>query len=147
VGRGNMEYEALVTYELWNQANKAVEGRIRTGRSTTKREPTLCKPICGACYGVEREGAPNGISPMYRKSRFGHDYYRCNGSGTARSSCGAKLIPVELLDAAIDAVMAARQETHYVESWIGGNGNSAKLEEINKAIMAATRDQRYAELA
>jgi DNA invertase Pin-like site-specific DNA recombinase len=147
VGKGNMKYEALVTSELWQQANEAVKARTRIGRGTTTREPTLLKPLCGACYGLEREGAPNGKSPMYRKSRFGHDYYRCSGSGTARKSCGTKLIPVELLDAAIDAAMAKRAEPRYIESWVGGNGNAAKLEEINKEIMVATRDQRYAELA
>jgi hypothetical protein len=63
------------------------------------------------------------------------------------SHAATKLIPVELLDASVDAAMSARQGPHYIEAWVGGNGNAAKLEEINKEIMAATRDQRYAELA
>jgi DNA invertase Pin-like site-specific DNA recombinase len=143
VGKGNMEYEALVTVELWQQANQAVEARIKHGRGTTKLDPTMLRPICGACYGVPREGAPNGKSPMYRRSRFGHNYYVCSGQGPARKSCGTKNIPCELLDAAVDTAMAMRQQPHYELVWIAGDDKAQQLADINEKIGAAAKGGRY----
>jgi DNA invertase Pin-like site-specific DNA recombinase len=143
VGKGNMDYEALVTAELWLEANKAVALRNKNGRGTTTREPALLRPICGACYGVKREGAPSGKSPMYRTSRFGHDYYACKGIGPARKSCGTKNIPVHLLDAAVDAAMAKRQGPHYELAWIAGDDKAEQLAGINEKIGAAAKEGRY----
>jgi DNA invertase Pin-like site-specific DNA recombinase len=142
-GKGNMQYEALVTTELWLDANKAVKARTKTGRSTTKREPALARPICGACYGVNRDGAPGGRSPMYRKSRLGHDYYTCTGQGAARKSCGAKVIPCDRLDAAVDAAMAKRSGPYYELEWIAGDDKAQQLADINEKIAAAAKEGRY----
>ncbi len=143
VGKGNMQYEALVTTELWLDASKAVKARTKTGRGTTKREPALARPVCGACYGVKRDGAPNGASPMYRKSRLGHDYYTCTGQGAARKSCGAKVIPCDKLDAAIGAAMARRSGPHYELVWIAGDDKAQQLADINEKIAAAAKEGRY----
>jgi DNA invertase Pin-like site-specific DNA recombinase len=143
VGKGNMKYEALVTTELWLQASKAVKARTKTGRGTTKREPALARPICGACYGVKRDGAPNGTSPMYRKSRLGHDYYTCTGQGAARKSCGTKVLPCDQIDAEIDAVMARRSEPHYELDWIAGDDKAQQLADINEKIAAVAKEGRY----
>ena len=143
VGRGAMDYEALVTAELWQQANKAVKARTKTGRGTTKREPALARPICGACYDVKRDGAPNGISPMYRKSRLGHDYYTCTGLGPARKSCGTNVIPCDRLDAAIDAAMAKRAGPHWELEWIAGDDKAQQLADINEKIAAAAKEGHY----
>jgi DNA invertase Pin-like site-specific DNA recombinase len=143
VGKGNMDYEALVTTELWLQANAAVKARTKTGRGTTTREPALARPVCGACHGVKRDGAPDGTSPMYRKSRGGHDYYTCTGQGAARKSCGAKVIPCDRLDAAIDAAMARRSEPHYELVWLAGDDKAQQLVGINEKIAAAAKDGRY----
>lgn len=143
VGKGNMAYEALVSVELWQDANKAVQARTKTGRGTTKREPALARPICGACYGVQRDGAPDGKSPMYRKSRAGHDYYTCTGQGAARKSCGAKVIPCARLDAAVDAAMAKRSGPYYELEWIAGDDKAQQLADINEKIAAAAKEGRY----
>ncbi len=143
IGKGNMEYEALVTAELWLDANKAVQARTKTGRGTTTREPALARPVCGACYDVQRDGAPDGRSPMYRKSRAGHDYYTCTGQGAARKSCGAKVIPCDRLDAAIDDAMTRRTGPHYELEWIAGDDKAQLLAEINEKIAAAAKEGRY----
>ena len=143
VGKGNMKYKALVSTELWLDANKAIKARTKTGRCTTKREPALARPICGGCYGVKRDGAPDGTSPMYRKSRLGHDYYTCTGQGAARKSCGAKVIPCDKLDAAVDAAMATRSGPHYELVWIAGDDKAEQLAAINEKIAAAAKEGRY----
>jgi DNA invertase Pin-like site-specific DNA recombinase len=143
VGKGNMEYEALVSVELWQQANEAVKARIKRGRGTTEREPAMLRPICGACYGVERAGAPNGKSPMYRRSRFGHDYYVCSGQGPARKSCGTKNIPCDQLDAAVNRAMAKLQGPHYELAWIAGDDKAQRLADINEKIAATAKGGRY----
>ncbi len=63
-GKGNLEYEALISVEKWQQANIAVQGRNRQGRNPVKRVPAFVVPFCGACYGERRTGAPSGKSPM-----------------------------------------------------------------------------------
>lgn len=65
-GNPNITFEPLVTVELYKQANAAIASRVARGRGTVKYEPVLVRPYCGACYGDKRDGAPNGLSPMYR---------------------------------------------------------------------------------
>lgn len=157
VGRGNMEYEALISYELWRQANDAIKARAKLGRSTTKLPPTLARPICGACYGIMREGAaknvknedgtstlvPDGRSPMYRTSHFGHDYYACKGHGPVRKGCGTKVIPIPLLDKEINRVMATQQRPHYEKVWIPGDDRAQQLADIDAEINAAMSGNHY----
>jgi DNA invertase Pin-like site-specific DNA recombinase len=147
IGKGGMNYEPLVTFDLWQEANQAVTGRIKRGRGTVKREPALVRPICGACYGDKREGAPSGKSPMYRKSRFGHDYYVCTGHGPARKTCGTKNIPVGLFDAAVDDAMSKRSGPHIEIKRIPGDDRAKQLESINAQIDVLAKKNQYAQIA
>ena len=149
--KGNMVYEALVTSEVWQQANMAVDSRNKQGRSTIKWEAALVKPLCGQCYGVKREGAPSGESPMYlnHDAKRGYDYhlYACKGHGRARRSCGAKTIPAATLDQAVNEIMAADGRPHWTLEYIPGDDNAEKLARLNDAIALAGRDGDYAKVA
>ena len=149
--KGNMVYEALVPVETWQQANLAVESRIKAGRGATVKEPALAKPKCGNCLGKKREGAPSGESPMYlnHDSQRGYDYhyYACRGHGRARRSCGAKTIPAGTLDAAIDAIMSADKRPHWATEYVPGDDNAEKLAKLNDAIAIAGRASDYVRVA
>jgi DNA invertase Pin-like site-specific DNA recombinase len=146
-GNPNLEYESLVTVELHKQANAAVEGRIKHGRSTVKHEAPLARPICGACYGQKRDGAPSGQSPMYvvrKTDKYGvWVYYRCTGHGPGRKGCGAALIPVGVLNDAVDGIMAADTRTHMTTELIAGDDNDERRSLINEKIKAATEAGNY----
>jgi DNA invertase Pin-like site-specific DNA recombinase len=145
-GNPNLAFEALVTVELFKQANMAVNSRQKLGRSTVKQQPTLARPFCAACWRVLREGAPSGMSPMYRASRFGHSYYSCKGHGPARKSCGGPGIPVDALDAAIDAAMTADERPRMVRQYVAGDDNAERRAAI-KAKIAAAQDADDYDLA
>lgn len=131
-----MAFEALVSVAIWKQANEALTGR-HTGRGTTRREPALVKPVCAHCYGREREGAPSGVSPMYRVSRAQWSYYVCVGHGPHRRSCAAKGIPVAALDELIDATMAADPRPRIIRVPVAGDDNDERRQVITEKIAAA----------
>jgi DNA invertase Pin-like site-specific DNA recombinase len=164
-GKGNLEYETLVTAELWAQANLALKSRVIRGRSTVKSEPVLLKPYCGACWGVLRDGAalnvkqpdgtvkltPTGRSPMYRRVKLykgkRYTYYGCCGHGPANRTCGAPGIPEAVLDQAVDEIMAADQRPHFVLEFIPGDDKAEKLAKINDAIALAGHSSDYSKVA
>lgn len=149
--KGNMEYEALISVEIWQQANLAVESRNRQGRSTVKWDAPLAKPICGMCYGRKRDGAPSGKSPMYvnhdAKRGYTYHYYACKGHGRGRRSCGAKHIPTDILDKAIDETMAADTRLHWTLEYIPGDDNAERLAKLNDAIALAGRNMDYVKVS
>jgi Recombinase len=164
-GKGSLKYEVLVTAELWTQANQALKSRVIRGRSTVKSEPVLLKPYCGECWGIPRDGAalnvkqvdgtvkltPTGKSPMYRRVKIHkgkrYTYYGCHGHGPACRTCGAPGIPEAMLDAAVDAIMAADKRPHWVLEFVPGDDNAEKLAKINDAIALAGQTGDYAKVS
>lgn len=141
--KGNpfMEYDPLVSVEIWQAANAAVAARNTRGRSATKNEPVFVRPYCATCWSKKREGAPSGKSPMHRKPVSGdkskEDRYYCRGHGPARKTCGAQGIAVSELDAAIDHALSTDQRPHMVRQYVAGDDNSEKRTLINEKIKAA----------
>lgn len=148
-GNPNMTFEALVSVELHAKANLAVSSRVRAGRGTVRLEPTLFKPVCGACYGIKRDEAPSGISPMYRTVGGGGrwQHYVCKGHGPARKSCGAPSIPVSALDETVDAMMAADKRPRMVAAFTAGDDNDERRAIVNAKIKAAQETEDYLLLA
>ena len=128
-GNPNMKFEALVSVELHKSANLAVAARDKGGRGVREgTEPRFLYPVCGECLGQKREGAPSGRSPMYvskatKRGRV-YRYYYCNGHGPVRNGCGAPVIPVEKLDAAVDAEMATNTRRHKTLAFVAGDDSS-----------------------
>jgi len=146
-GNPNLKFEALVSVELHKRANLAVASRTRQGRGTVVREPAFLKPVCGACYGEKRKGAPSGVSPMYRsvKPLNGKEYayYYCAGHGTNRKACGADLIDLAALDAAVDSIMTADTDPYLVLSYSAGDDNDELRAVINEKIRVAQEASDY----
>lgn len=139
---GQLETEPLVTYNLWLEANAALNSRVKRGRSTVVREKAFLAPLCGACYGQEREGCPSGKSPMYRVYVPVKDgrkaYYRCTGHGPQRKGCGAPMAPVDDLDATVTEAMLGDQMNMHVERvFIPGNDRSDEIGKIRQQAMDA----------
>ena len=139
----NMQFEALVNVDLWKRANLAVTSRLKRGRGTVKLEPALVKPYCAACWRVKREGAPSGMSRMYRTSGNGHTYYSCKGHGPGRKSCGGPGVPVDALDAAVDADMSTNERPHLAREYVAGDDNAERLAVINEKIRLASEAGNY----
>jgi DNA invertase Pin-like site-specific DNA recombinase len=150
--KGNMEYEALVSAELWADANAALVGRNKkAGRGPVKQEPLLVRPICGVCLGWKRDGCPSGRSPMYRSPSYRrgktYSYIGCFGHGPCRKACGAKFIPEADFNAALDKAMRGDTRPHWEEKYTPGNDTSEQLAKINAEIAQATQDRNYALVA
>jgi len=164
-GKGNMVYEALVSSELWHQANLAVKSRAPQKRGTVTREAALVRPYCGACWGILREGAanqvkaedgtitlvPSGKSPMYREVKVRgekeYSYYGCRGHGPAKKSCGAPVIPQAVLDKAVNEMMSSNTQPHTVFEYIPGDDNAETIAKLNDAIALAGREMDYTKVA
>jgi DNA invertase Pin-like site-specific DNA recombinase len=151
-GKGNMQYEALVSAELWADANAALAASNNSpGRRPVDREPLLIEPVCAVCLGWKREGCPSGRSPMYRKQavRAGktYSYIACSGHGPCRTSCGVKYMPEAAFIAALHKALLSDSRPHYEEKYTAGNDTSEQLAKINAEIAQATQDRNYALVA
>lgn len=146
-GNPFLEYDPIVSVELWHAANAAVAARTTNGRSTTKNAPVFVRPYCAVCWGKKREGSPSGKSPMYRKpfseNRGKEDRYYCRGHGPARGTCGAQGISVSELDAAIDETMGKDNRPYMVHKYVAGDDNAEKRSVINEKIKAAQEASDY----
>ena len=142
-GNPNLDFEALVTVEQWQQANLAVASRFKRGRGPSTLPPSFVRPFCGACYGEVREGAPSGKSPMYRTTKCGHAYYNCKGHGPGQVVRRGPGIEVADLDAAVDATMGHNPKPHMTREFVAGDDNSERLAAINEKIGAAFAAGNY----
>jgi Recombinase len=139
---GNLEIEALVSPTKWDEAQLAMASRTTTGRRATTQPKALLRPVCGVCFGVEREGCTDGISPMYRiprgptNGRVG--VYRCFGHGPQRKSCGAE-VPVASLDSAV-ILMLSRDPRPYTElMFVPGDDHADEISRLRERAMDAYR--------
>jgi hypothetical protein len=102
-GGPNMTLEALVGPTIWDAAQLSLASRARVGRVSTTQPKALLRPVCGHCFGIQREGCTDGVSPMYRQIPGRKPLilvYRCFGHGPQRIGCGAE-IPLDQLDSAV----------------------------------------------
>lgn len=143
--KGNpfMEFDALITFDVWQAANLSLASRNRGGRGPTKLEPVFVKPYCGNCWGVKRPGAPSGESPMYRTESYGTFRYYCRGHGRVRKSCGKQGVVISELDAAIEEAMSTDATPHLVREFVAGDDNTEKRDVINQKIKAAQEAGDY----
>jgi site-specific DNA recombinase len=100
-GRTVHRCEPLVDAAIWKRANEALATRAKRGHSDPGERAMLSEALsCPSCED----------SPMYRHRATGrgrpYHYYRCQGRGRNRSSCGL-MVRVELVDAAVNAIMAS----------------------------------------
>jgi DNA invertase Pin-like site-specific DNA recombinase len=142
----NMKFEPLIGVELYKKANAAFSSRVPRGRGTVKNEPVLARPICGHCYGEKRDGAPNGMSPMYRTTKFDgrYAYLTCRGSGAARKGCGAPAIPVEAFESTLDEAVKADTRPHLVPEYTAGDDSDEQRAVILEKIRVAAEAQDFA---
>jgi DNA invertase Pin-like site-specific DNA recombinase len=141
--RGNMEYDALVTYSEWVAANKALRKRAKLGRGTKRKAPALLRPICGACHGVKRDGCPNGISPMYRTGSGQNMYYVCRGRGSANKSCGTSQVKLPALDARVNEIMSQDTSPHTETRYVVGVDYTAEILRLNNEMSSAAQKADY----
>ena len=139
---GLLETPALVTSGVWQTANAALANRIRSGRGTTVQPKALLSPVCGNCYGQEREGCPSRVSPMYRTVKDGLAYYRCFGQGAQRKGCG-HMLPVVALDAYVRGLLAKMTRKHVERVFIPGDDNSDRITKAQELGAAALRAGDY----
>jgi DNA invertase Pin-like site-specific DNA recombinase len=144
---GQLETEGAVSFAVWQEANAVLASRPRVGRSTVARPKPLVKPLCGACYGQERDGCPSGRSPMYvtttGRATSRKAYFRCAGHGPQRKGCGGNMVPVADLDAVVtDAVLAARRK-HIDRSFVPGDDRSDEIARLRERGSEALRKGDY----
>lgn len=146
---GNLEVEAIVTPTVWQQASESLNSRYRPGRSTTKQEKALLKPVCGACYKQKRDGCLSGKSPMYRIfSQYGSKgpgyYYRCAGQGPQRKGCGAPMIAVDELDMTVTDAMLEDNSSHIERVFVPGDNRADQIAGLRESGVGAMRKGDYA---
>jgi site-specific DNA recombinase len=133
-----MELEALVSPTTWDEAQLALTSRARIGRGTTTQPKALLRPVCARCYGIEREGCTDGISPMYRQRGI----YRCFGHGPQRRGCGAE-IPVDQLDSAVIAMLSQDTRKHTERVFVSGDDHADKISRLREQGAEAMRQGDY----
>lgn len=146
-GNPNLKFEALIGVEVHKAANLAVESRDKRGRGSVKKPPTLLRPYCGSCWGMKREGAPSGMSPMYRTNSAKNLYYACKGHGPARKSCGGPVISVDFLDAEVERSMSERTDAYMTTEYVAGDDNDEQRAILDEKIKAAHAAGDYALMA
>jgi DNA invertase Pin-like site-specific DNA recombinase len=162
---GNLRTEALVSYDVWLAANKAVSSRSKPGRGTVSHDKALLSPVCG---NPECDATGKHPSPMYkissgrrlmtlnlltgkREQRFnvergkGRDwenpgpsgfYYRCTGSGPQRKGCGNMVLETEL-DEIVTAAMLEDEAEHVERVFIPGDNRSGEVGRLRQLAMEA----------
>jgi DNA invertase Pin-like site-specific DNA recombinase len=144
---GNLETEALVSAQVWQEAQAALKARYRGGRSTVTHPKALLHGLCGACFGQVRQGCPDGRSPLQRifvgKAPNRMAYYRCTGHGPQRKGCGAKMIPVKDLDEAVIQAITSDDSQHEEYEFIPGDDRSEEIARLRERGAAAMRQGDY----
>lgn len=100
-GRTVHRCEPLVDAAIWKHANEALATRAKRGHIDPDNRAMLAEAaFCPFCED----------SPMYRHRATSRGrpyyYYRCEGRGRNRRSCG-NMVRVELVDAAVNEIMAS----------------------------------------
>jgi DNA invertase Pin-like site-specific DNA recombinase len=100
-GRTVHRCEPLIDAAIWKRANEALATRAKRGHIQDPEERAM---LAEAVYCPFCED-----SPMYRHRAMGrgrpYHYYRCNGRGRTRRSCG-NMVRVKLVDEAVNEIMA-----------------------------------------
>jgi DNA invertase Pin-like site-specific DNA recombinase len=138
---GELAFEALVSVSTWQQAQAALASRVRTGRSTTVHDKVLVSPVCGN-PDCDATGTDHD-SPMYRmsggKPANRRAYFHCKGRGPQRRGCGAPVIPVEELEAAVCEAMQGDDSWHVERVFIAGDDIADRMAEQRERGAAAMR--------
>lgn len=141
---GNLETDALVSFAIWQEAIAALESRWYAGRSAAKHPAPLVRPICGACYGISRDGCANGLSIMYLHRYPGRGaFYRCSGSGPLRKGCGGRMVPAGELDAIVLEWFSRSTQPHMERIFVPGQDMASELKDLNKQIAEAAARGDY----
>jgi site-specific DNA recombinase len=131
--------EALVDPAVWRQANEALDNRPHRGYTNPETRAMLSGVLLCGNPGCNASGAPD--SPMSRSISSTKTYYRCRGIGAVRKSCGT-MVPTDLVDAAVDAIVNAMFATpRMVRRIIPGTDHTAELESLKFELrQLAARD-------
>jgi DNA invertase Pin-like site-specific DNA recombinase len=137
----DQRYEVIIDRDLFERANKVISGNSNGGGGARFRTLEL---YCGACFGRERPGAPDGMSKMnvwtFKRRNGDLEYYRCSGSGSHRGSCGARFVPVEELWTTLDEMMRDDFTPYRERHWVtGGTGERTRLQRDMQRAMNAAR--------
>jgi hypothetical protein len=139
-GGPNLQIEALVSPTTWDEAQLSLASRARIGRMSTTQPKALLRPVCGRCFGIQREGCTDGVSPMYRQPRGRQRtiVYRCFGHGPQRIGCGAE-IPADQLDSAVITMISGDMRKHTERVFVPGDDHAEQLSRLREKAMEAYR--------
>jgi hypothetical protein len=128
--------EALVDADVWKRANDSLDARPKRGKVYAENRAMLAGaltcPNCekspmNRCFGTNyevRDGKKTG------RITSQHAYYRCQGKGPQRKSCG-NMVPLHLADAAVNAIITKTFSIHVmIRTLIPGYDHSVELAEI-----------------
>ena len=120
--------EALVSPEVWRQANEALDTRPHRGYSDPENRAMLSGVLRCGNPECDATGAPD--SPMARNTSSTRLYYRCTGLGAVRKSCGT-MVRLELVDEAVDKIVNETFNVPRMERRIiPGTDHAAELESL-----------------
>ncbi|HEX7162888.1 MAG TPA: recombinase family protein [Trebonia sp.] len=139
-GRTVHRCEPLVDAAIWKRANEALATRAKRGHSDPGERAMVADALsCPFCED----------SPMYRHRATGrgrpYHYYRCQGRGRNRRSCG-NMVRVELVDAAVNEIMTSTFDVPVMRHEIV-YGNEAEIEAELERIKFELKQLAARELA
>jgi site-specific DNA recombinase len=127
-----IRYEPILTDEKWN----ALQASLDDVRNPLRGERRAASYLLRIAYCACGE-------PLYVTSAGnGKRYYRCR-SRVAGKSCSNRMIPVEDLEAAVDAYMVETPTYEIVQTHtVNGNANAKALADVGRQIADLT-EERY----
>ena len=127
--------EALVDAVIWKRANDSLNARPKRGKVYAENRAMLAGALtCPVCKGpMNRNFGTNYEVRNGKKTgriTSQHAYYRCQGTGPQRKSCG-NMVPLHLADAAVNAIIAETFNIHVmIRKLTLGHDHSVELAEI-----------------
>jgi site-specific DNA recombinase len=124
---------ALVTGELWRDANAHLDGRPSNRRGQRNDLTTGAAMLSGLvrCGNPECTAGPD--SPMYKIRARDGEFYRCAGRGAQRKGCGT-MVPLAAVDALMDEALSGLRRP---VTWVithPATGHQAELDDVAQAL-------------
>jgi DNA invertase Pin-like site-specific DNA recombinase len=139
--------EALVTPEVWRQAQEALDTRPKRGYTNPDTRAMLAGVLKCGNPQCDATGAPD--SPMNRSRSSTKLYYRCCGTGAVRKSCGTMVCLAQVDEAVNKIVNEIFNIPRKVRHIIPGTDHAAELQSLDFELqqLPAKRLDRRAEQA
>lgn len=136
-----MHCEAVITMDIWQDANDALRNRPRRGPGgggSLPNRPLLASLKCARCADSPMNRMVGGDKDHRRQ------YYRCYGRAPQRKGCG-NMIQLERLETfVLVEIIRRHNESHETKVWVDGINFDAQILDITQELSELPRKMNAA---